>query len=652
MTTLLAIESPFTQYFDLDGSPLDAGYLYFGATGQNPQTNPITVYWDQAGTQPAAQPVRTLNGYPVRSGSPAQIYSPTDYSLDIVNKKSVLVAYSASSLLFNNFLALQTDLQNQIDDLAGEVIPAVDNVAALLALTSSAFPGGKLQLLGYWTPGGPGGGLFTTTPNQPSAIDNGGTVFVDASGRPWYRVIVNGKIDVKDFGAKGDDNGTTYTDDTASCQAAINWVQAHTDPATYASNTPYLGPVELNWSAGNYAVNQLNITRKIAIKGEGPSETSSGTRIVQQTSGGTTFVVTPGAGGMSISFENLTIENGVGGAGDGIHILGGPTGGACNSVRILNCFFFAISNYAININYGDDVIVRGCTFDGAIMSAQSSIVLGQATAGQVVTNVQILGNGFVNQPRRCIQINNVIGLIAANNKGYSSAGANTLYFIDALNTAPPNAARITAIGNELDSFQCLFASSGCSDLLLHANPMTNVLGNAFSTIIMTGTSTNAVITDNPIKGAWSTGFFVYDDTGATAVNKSNISGNTFTQTGVGASFVSRPVACSKTTGRIRGNAYIDFAQQSVGGKFTTSGGTFTPGTIFPGGTYVKTFSFPDMLAGDTLTVTPTGYGYPVPLGTLMTGYAHSAGNADVQYVNATTANAVCPAHDLVLETAR
>ena len=76
---MLATQPPFPQYFDTDGSPLDGGRLYFGQVNQNPEIAPITVYWDAAGTQPAAQPIETLNGYTYRNGTPAQVYADTDY---------------------------------------------------------------------------------------------------------------------------------------------------------------------------------------------------------------------------------------------------------------------------------------------------------------------------------------------------------------------------------------------------------------------------------------------------------------------------------------------------------------------------------------------------------------------------------------------
>jgi hypothetical protein len=73
---------------------LENGYIWIGTANLDPQGNPINVYWDAALTIPAAQPIRTLNGYPSRSGTPARIYVNSDYSIRVQNSKGSLV-YSA-----------------------------------------------------------------------------------------------------------------------------------------------------------------------------------------------------------------------------------------------------------------------------------------------------------------------------------------------------------------------------------------------------------------------------------------------------------------------------------------------------------------------------------------------------------------------------
>ena len=97
----VAVFEPYSLIFDRDGQPLENGYLYFGTAAQNPQTNPIVVYWDQAGTQIAAQPIRTSGGYPVRNGAPARVYvNADDYSLTIRDKNQRLISSQLNAARF------------------------------------------------------------------------------------------------------------------------------------------------------------------------------------------------------------------------------------------------------------------------------------------------------------------------------------------------------------------------------------------------------------------------------------------------------------------------------------------------------------------------------------------------------------------------
>ena len=94
--TLTQLAPPYPIFTDKSGIPLDNGYLYFGTVNLNPETNPITVYYDTAFTQPAAQPLRTSNGYVMRNGSPAAIYVNSYFSVTVRDKKKALVIYSPS----------------------------------------------------------------------------------------------------------------------------------------------------------------------------------------------------------------------------------------------------------------------------------------------------------------------------------------------------------------------------------------------------------------------------------------------------------------------------------------------------------------------------------------------------------------------------
>ena len=92
--TALSIQPTFPIFTDIDGQPLENGYIWIGSANLNPLTNPISVYWDAALTQPAAQPIRTLAGYPSNTGTPARLYVNSDYSIQVQNKNGSVV-YSA-----------------------------------------------------------------------------------------------------------------------------------------------------------------------------------------------------------------------------------------------------------------------------------------------------------------------------------------------------------------------------------------------------------------------------------------------------------------------------------------------------------------------------------------------------------------------------
>jgi hypothetical protein len=90
----LSIQPTYPIFTDIDGQPLEDGYVWIGTANLDPQTNPINVYWDAALTLPAAQPIRTLSGYPANSGTPARLYVNSDYSIRVMNKNGSMV-YSA-----------------------------------------------------------------------------------------------------------------------------------------------------------------------------------------------------------------------------------------------------------------------------------------------------------------------------------------------------------------------------------------------------------------------------------------------------------------------------------------------------------------------------------------------------------------------------
>lgn len=88
----LSIQVPFPVFNDRDGQPLDNGYVWIGAPNLPSQTNPVNVYFDDALTQIAPQPLRTINGYISNAGTPAQIYiDGVGFSILVQDSKGTMV---------------------------------------------------------------------------------------------------------------------------------------------------------------------------------------------------------------------------------------------------------------------------------------------------------------------------------------------------------------------------------------------------------------------------------------------------------------------------------------------------------------------------------------------------------------------------------
>lgn len=111
--TYFAITAQYPVFTELNGTPLENGYIYIGEAGKNPVTNPITAYWDDGLLYPAAQPIRTLAGAPNRGGSPSAIFCNSEFSILVNDKNGNQVYYSATGIK-NYTAATLEDRKNYI----------------------------------------------------------------------------------------------------------------------------------------------------------------------------------------------------------------------------------------------------------------------------------------------------------------------------------------------------------------------------------------------------------------------------------------------------------------------------------------------------------------------------------------------------------
>jgi hypothetical protein len=110
----LSIQPTFPIFTDIDGQPLEAGYVWIGTANLDPQTNPINVYWDADLTISAPQPIRTLAGYPSRSGTPARLYVNSNYSIRVQNRNGSMVYSAPTATERYNEVVVTTNAENVV----------------------------------------------------------------------------------------------------------------------------------------------------------------------------------------------------------------------------------------------------------------------------------------------------------------------------------------------------------------------------------------------------------------------------------------------------------------------------------------------------------------------------------------------------------
>lgn len=116
--TTTSIDNPFPYFTDVDGKELENGKIYIGVAGLDAETNPITAYWDQASTIPAAQPIRTNAGYPDNAGSASNFFAGPSFSITVRDADDTLVFSKLVNVQDSNVsYPLRSDLEAAI--LAG-----------------------------------------------------------------------------------------------------------------------------------------------------------------------------------------------------------------------------------------------------------------------------------------------------------------------------------------------------------------------------------------------------------------------------------------------------------------------------------------------------------------------------------------------------
>lgn len=303
---LTQVTGPYPIFTDLDGSPLDDGYLYIGAINDDPETNPIQAFWDSALTIPATQPIRTSNGYAWRNGTPGLIYTAGQFSITIRNKRNEFVLYSPVGYGFDPAAVSASVVKN---DFTGDGVEVDFTLSASPStiLATNVFINGVYQekdsysLLGNvitFSIAPPLSSSIEILTNETGVINSGNATAISyTAGFPGataqtVQTKLEQYVSVKDFGAVGDG----VTDDTAAFNAAIA-----TGKAVYV---PY--------TVDGYLVSNISVITNTYIIGEKSGVTQGGTQssplLIVSTSGTAAFYNSVGNNVFDVWFENLACK--------------------------------------------------------------------------------------------------------------------------------------------------------------------------------------------------------------------------------------------------------------------------------------------------------------------------------------------------------
>lgn len=515
--------------------------------------------------------------------------------------------------------------------MIGRGTQVVNTVNGIRSLSKTAIST-AVEVLGYWAPGDGCDSRYYLDVGDVTSADNGGSIIVGTDGGRW-KLVVGSVATTKSFGVIG--NGT---DEAVQLQAAISYVQSHTDPALYASNSPYLGPTLLDIQDGMFVPSvALVIQRKVTLRGAGPGEFSSGSRLRVSNVNADLIRVEPIAQGMSVAIEDLTLRGSGSGTGDLIKVTFTTAG--CNSQRYTRLVFGTPSRLALNILSGDDVVAQALLFD---VSAGGALSLGAAAT--VVSNARFDNTNFFQIPTNMILLVNVTGLVISNTQVYPSNPINRLtHFINGTDSIPTLIESVQVLGGTIRNVDCLFTGTAVLGLTLANLNCVNASGGAAARpyIELFGVCTDIILSCLRIKGNFGAQYVV-DTSGATSVTGGSITGCVFVNT-AGAS---RALRIPNFAGVVANNYFVGFAAPSVSQKVFTAGNAVAPGVVGAGLAVLVNFVVTDSMVSDRVEMGVLGGVWVAPVGIEIEAYISAVNTVEISYRNVTGAPIGVPAHDI------
>jgi hypothetical protein len=170
------VSQPFPVFVDTDGLPLEGGFVYVGVANLDPVANPAPVFWDEALTIAAAQPLRTSAGVIVRSGAPALVYIAGDYSLAVKDANNAPISSvelasglpsTAGSITLSSGESLTALAGSSVDLDDGSTMTIGDGTGVGVLVTVAA----NARIVGNLTPNVNEGGALGSTARRWASLN-------------------------------------------------------------------------------------------------------------------------------------------------------------------------------------------------------------------------------------------------------------------------------------------------------------------------------------------------------------------------------------------------------------------------------------------------------------------------------------------------
>lgn len=288
----------------------------------------------------------------------------TDYYIQIVKDlKSFVENYFAN-------LDVQEEINNKLDAMVEDgtlqeiittyiqsnVTWTFDSVADMKAATNLV-DGSYAQTLGYYAPNDNGGGLYRIRTISGDVADEGSLVALSDNTLIAELIVTNGRVNVNQFGAKGDG----VTDDSTAISNALKYKENEGTHISFIKDSTYL--VDGNFYIYSNTTIDLNDAVIKVVDGAPSSEAYNRVQFLNNVDS----LTSSGYG----AIENFHVKNGTfnGNIGGVSFVLFHALNCSFKNIEFDYCF---VSTHVFDLAGCKDITIKECNFIGNLLSVSNN----------------------------------------------------------------------------------------------------------------------------------------------------------------------------------------------------------------------------------------------------------------------------------------